>query len=130
MGGIDLERLFARGGVKEVNLVPFGQRGQPSLERQNANLSAWAARQVAAGRLIFGLRTQVPTPHLAVLIQRHQLTLGGEGAAGGRDIVPRENRGAAFQQVLVVRPLKAAQIGPEGSGRRGRETRAALFSAV
>ena len=79
-----------------MNLVAFGQRGQPSVGRQDADLSAGAAGQVAAARFVFGLRTQVPTPHLAVLIQRHQLTIRGESTADDGDTVPRENRGACF----------------------------------
>ena len=78
IGGIDLERLFARGGVKDVNLVPFGQRGQPAVGRQDAELSAGAAGQVAAARFIFVLRVQVPAPQLAFLIQGHQLAFRGE----------------------------------------------------
>ena len=97
-----------------MNLVPFGQRGQPSVGRQDADLSAGAAGQVAAARFIFVLRIQVPAPHLAVLIQRHQLTIRGESTVDDGDTVPRENRGAVFQQVLVVVPLKAAQIGLHG----------------
>ena len=93
-----------------MNLVAFGQRGQPSVGRQDPDLSAGAAGQVAAARFIFVLRAQVPTPHLAVLVQRHQLTIRGECTADDGDIVPRENRGAVFQQMLVVVPLKAAQV--------------------
>ena len=117
IGGIDLERLVARGGVKDVNLVPFGQRGQPAVGRQDADLGAGAAGQVAAARFVFGLRTQVPAPQLAVLIQRHQLAIRGESTVDDGDTVPRENRGALFQQVLVIVPLEAAQIGLQ-RGRR------------
>ena len=110
IGGIDPRRLLARGGFKYANLAPFGQSSQPSVGRQGADLSAGTAGKVAAACFIFVLRIQVPTPHLAVLIQRHQLTICGESAADDGDAVSRENRGAAFQQMLVVVPLKATQV--------------------
>ena len=71
-------------GVKYVNLVAFGQRGQPSVGRQDADLGAGAAGQVAAARFILVLRIQVPAPQLAVLIQRHQLTIRGESTGDDR----------------------------------------------
>src|SRR5262249_20140914 len=98
-------------GVNYHNPIAFGQRGQPAIGRQDANLSTGATVQVAASRGIFVLRAQVPPPELPVLIQRYQLTVRGKSAVGDRDTVPREYRGAAFQQVLVVVPLEAAQVG-------------------
>ena len=50
-------------------------------------------------------------PQLAVLIKRDQLTIRGEGTGDHGDAVPRENRGVVIQQVLVVVPLEATQIG-------------------
>ena len=99
---------MARGGVKYANLIPFGQRRQPAVGRQDADLSAGPAGQVAAARFIFVLRTQVPAPHLAILIERHQRAFRGESRVDDGLAVPRENRGASFQQVLVVVPLEAA----------------------
>ena len=111
VGRIDRELLMARGGVKDANLVPFGQRRQPAVGRQDADLSAGPAGQVAAARFIFVLRTEVPAPHLAVLIQRHQRAFRGESRVDdGRRRAPRKPR-RSFQQVLVVVPLEAAQIG-------------------
>ena len=76
-----------------MNLVPFGQRGQPAVGRQDADLSAGAAGQVAAARFVFVLRIQVPAPHLAVLIERHQLAVRGESTADdGRHRAPRKPR--------------------------------------
>ena len=54
------ELLFARGGVKDVNLVAFGQRGQPSVGRQDADLSARARRAGRGGSL--RLRAANPGP--------------------------------------------------------------------
>ena len=41
-----------------MNLVPFGQRGQPSVGRQDADLSAGAAGQVAAARFVFACESR------------------------------------------------------------------------
>ena len=54
-----------------MNLVPFGQRGKPSVARERTALKALAAGQVSADRLVFYLRTQLPAPYLAALIERH-----------------------------------------------------------
>ena len=54
------------------------------------------------------LRIEVPAPHLAVLIEGHQRAFRGESRVDDGLAVPRENRGAVFQQVLVVVPLEAA----------------------
>ncbi len=53
------------------------------------------------------LRTQVPAPHLAILIQRHQRAFGGESRVDEGLAVARENHGASSQQVLVVIPFEA-----------------------
>ena len=94
VGGIDLKRLFARGRVKYVKLVPFGQRDQPSVGRQDADLSAGATGQDSAVCFILGLGTQVPPFHLALHIQRRQLTIRRKRAGGDGGRVPRKYRGA------------------------------------
>src|SRR5262245_54644968 len=109
LGGIDRILFFAREGIEYTNLLPLGQRSQLAVRRQDAELSAGPAGQVSAVRLVFVLRSQVPTPQLALLIQRHQSTIRGKSAVVEGDCVPRENRGAAGQQVLVIVPLKATQ---------------------
>ena len=53
------------------------------------------------------LRIHVPTPYLAVLIQCHELTIRRDGTVADSNIVPRENRGAVIEQMLVIVPLKA-----------------------
>ncbi len=116
IGGVNLASLIARGGVKYAHLAGFSQRGQPSVGRQDAELSAGAAGQVPAARLNFDLRAQLPTPHLAVLIQRHELIIQGENTADDGDLMSRENRGTVIRKMLVVVPLKAAQVGLGGSG--------------
>ena len=88
IGGIDLERFFARGCVKSMNLVRCGQRDQSAVGGQGADLGVGAAGKVAAMRFVFVLRLQVPATHLAVLIQRHQLTIRVEGTARDRDLMP------------------------------------------
>ena len=60
-----------------MHLFPCGERGQPAAGRQDSDLSAAAAGQVAVVRCIFGLSGQVPTPDLPQLIQRHQLAIRG-----------------------------------------------------
>ena len=90
-----------------MNLIPFGQRGESTVRRQDADLSAWTARQVAAVRLIFVLSIHVPMPYPAVLIQCHELTVRCEGAVADDNAVPRENRRVVIQQMLVIAPFKA-----------------------
>ena len=67
---------MARGGLKDENLVACGQRSEPAVGRQDAELGSGAARQVLAARCIFVLRVSDPKRlSRAALIQRHQLTI-------------------------------------------------------
>src|SRR5262249_31249838 len=55
--------------------------------------------------------TQVPTPEQAALIHGYDLAVRGENAVHDLDTVARQDGSTFFQQMLVIVPLEAAQVG-------------------